>query len=268
MAHEIIRQILQNSESAADLKDDFSQLHEKIVQDREKARADIKDVQREELDSLKGKMKDVQKHLQEEGYKTLTAEQQYEHQEKLRALEKFFDEMEKDVPKPAIETPAEVSDIAEADPNTKKGIMDQMKGFMKGGGMAVLAPIIKGFIAIKRALLDWFPSKDPVAAKKQLDNIEQLYGRFFGASELQEMFNKYCKDNGVAMKAIEGTSDGMTYADLKVGYQDYLNARFTGKSEEQKAAILSAYTFEGFVQEQMKKYVDGQKERNNLKIGH
>ena len=153
----------------------------------------------------------------------------------------------------------EVSDIAVEDPNVKKGFMDQMKRFLKGGGMAALGPFIKGFIAIKRALLDWFPPKDPAAAKKQLDNIEQLYGRFFGALEVQEVFNRMCRDKGIAMKAVNGTSDGIAYADLKVRYQDKLKTLLEGKNEDQKAALLSAHTFEGFVEEEISNYVDAQK---------
>ncbi len=161
---------------------------------------------------------------------------------------------------------AEVSDIAPPKPESQKGFKDRVVDMLKGGGMAAIAPLIKGFIALKRALLEWFPPKDANGvvntqeAERQLAGIERLYGQFFGALELQETFNKYCKEHQVTLTAVEGSGDGVAYADLKVRYQDELTARFAGKNEEQKAAILSAYTFEEFMREQMQKYVDTHKE--------
>lgn len=147
----------------------------------------------------------------------------------------------------------QVSDIPEEKPAGEKTMMDQVKGFLKGGGMAMIGPFIKGFIALRRLLIGF--SNDQDAAKKQLEGIEKLYGQFFGAAELQKFANEHLQKRKSSLKVIEGNFDGSAYGALKVPkFEEWITKQYPNATKEQKVQVRES-DFDKFLTMEIDGYV-------------
>src|SRR3989338_3836467 len=163
----------QPPETSPEFKEDpvghIVQLSENLDSGSAEERLALLDNVHEELKKLKEELRSDRK----EGVRvTLRREQKEQNDPRVKEkLEQIARELD-DQPSPSPNVPqpgetSEVSDIPEEKPAGKQTMMDQVKGFLKGSGMTMIGPLIKGFISLRRMLLDFFPPKDPEAAKKQ-----------------------------------------------------------------------------------------------------
>ncbi len=166
-----------------------------------------------------------------------------------------------------VQPPTEVSDIPDEKSAGKQTMLDQVKGFLKGGGMTMIGPFIKGFIAMRRMFLDFFPPQDPEAAKKQLEGIERLYGQFFGATELQKLANDHLQGRKPPLKVIEGNFDSSAYGALKVTkFEEWITERHPTATEEQKTQIREN-SFDDFLKKKIDEYVKLCQENGSYQVG-
>lgn len=187
-----------------------------------------------------------------------------EEKEQLSALAQKLDEAERAANPAMPQAPAEqpkqreyedaVSDVAPTQPE-ESGWMNSIKTFFKGN--AAVGMLIKTWISFQKTLLSIFPPSDAAEKQKQLQNLEQLYGRFFGASDLRNAMNKVLQEKQSKLKILEGTNDGYAYAQLRADYQVHLETLTKGKAPEVQQALITANTFEGYIiNQRLPEYLD------------
>lgn len=151
----------------------------------------------------------------------------------------------------------EVSDIAAPKAEGEKGMKDTIKDFFKGIGITSIGALVKGYVSLRRTLMDFFPPKNAEAARKQLEGIERLYGRWFGVAEMQETVNASLKEQSLSLTLVEGTNDADMYGGLRIRWQKELDLKLQGAlSPEGKDAIKAEDTFERFVQRAVNEYLE------------
>lgn len=163
------------------------------------------------------------------------------------ALNELQTEAEKELGVVPVGPPGEVSDIAVAKPEHEKSAWERIKeGFMEYGGGA----LVKAYIAFRRMWSEFWGSND--ADQKQLNGLEKLYGKFFGAAELQQSASEYLR--GTAISIQKGVQDGIGYAQLKADYAVKLGEKLKDKAADVQEAIRASFPFEKYVQEKVEEY--------------
>jgi hypothetical protein len=220
---------------------DFADALDKNEAVRERAQATLKT--KEEWEALKATI-DLEKSeaenvdvLEDEGGK--------------RGLEAI----ERDIDRALKTPPPTVKDIKVPD-REKPGVVSAAKNFLKGVGVGTIGLVVRTWIAVQRMLIQFGLSR---GSQEQLNNLENLYGTWFGGAEAREQVAGVLKESGIATR--EGNFDGLAYAKLKTRYRQKMNGLLRvgadGKSPlspEEQAFHQQHYTFQKFLGEEAAAY--------------
>lgn len=157
---------------------------------------------------------------------------------------------------------SEVTDIATEEQETKDegtfgNVFNKVKSFFKSSSGSMIGSLIGAYISFKKQWSSMFPPKtkeDKDAQAASIQGLEELYGRFFGAAELRKKFNGILSIRAPYLSLVEGTNDGVAFAELKVAYETELAKKTEGKTAPQQRAIATAFTFENFAMQRLQQY--------------
>lgn len=175
----------------------------------------------------------------------------------LDALERQIDDSIRVAPggDVVIESPA-----AATEPKT---LVDKVKNMFGGVGSSMLGMIVRGWIGIQRQLVSLGIVQ---GSPQQLDAIEKMYGKWFGASEAIDKGNATLLPAGI--EVVKDKKDAQAYYELKKEYLQKLTTKTDGKSPELQAMEREQYTFDAYLDEKLSQYAkdhaDGKKSRTTL----
>lgn len=141
----------------------------------------------------------------------------------------------------SIETPPE--------PGEAKTLVEKVKNVLNGVGSSTVGMLVRGWISLQRTLMSLGVME---GSPQQLDAIEKLYGKFFGAGETVEKSAALLK--GAGINVVKDKKDSNAYFELKKEYLTKLNGRMQGKSPELQSMEKEQYTFDAYLAEKTGEY--------------
>lgn len=148
--------------------------------------------------------------------------------------------------------PTKTSDFEPApDPKKPQTFFDQVKGFFGNVSTSALGGLVRGWIGLQKTLISLGVMRGET---KQLEAIEQLYGSFFGPSELREKATEWLKAKGV--KVEKGLQDKAAYLQLRSEYSTYASTGTNGMNAEGQSAWREEHPFDAFIKTKCDAYAE------------
>lgn len=130
-----------------------------------------------------------------------------------------------------------------------KTFIEKVKNFFGGFGGSMFSPLVRGWISVQRTLISLGIVQ---GNQQQLDAIEKLYGKWFGATEAIDRSNTLFQGTGI--ETVKDKKDGSAYFELKKAYLTELDAKLLNKTPELQAVEREQFTFENFLDEKVGAY--------------
>ena len=136
----------------------------------------------------------------------------------------------------------------------EKGFGGKIKEFLFSPQGAMIGGLIKTYVSFMRNWHKWFPSENPEEQKRKLKNLDDMYEKFFGVSELKDTVVQYFERVGVKLNIVQDPAkDGKVRHDLRLEFMKKKREATKDMSAEEMEYYDNAHTFESFVNEYLEK---------------